>query len=288
MQQSVSAKHAYAFGCLPALCWLVACHSAAGAPELNVQKAAGPAHPGKPYRIVCEISWVGAPTIYTILPARIDDIGWGRAEVATVESFLRDGANVTAQTVEIVPDAPGSYQTPAISISYLTPDIAAPPKAPEASQPASTPPELPSLKVEPFALEVRGPNVLAWALGCLGSFGLLAGCAALATWPARRRRKRKQIVPESPDSRVDFRAAQGALHEAKKCRLDGKPYEFYVALRNAAATLSHNGRGELSDTLAKRAQTVGYKGVRPTDDEMDTDYREVERMLRRTTEDTKS
>jgi hypothetical protein len=75
---------------------------------------------------------------------------------------------------------------------------------------------------------------------------------------------------------------QGALHAARRQRLDGKFYEFYLELGRAAAALPSEGRPPgLAETLKARAQEVGYKGVRPTDDRMDGDVRDVERALTR-------
>jgi hypothetical protein len=64
--------------------------------------------------------------------------------------------------------------------------------------------------------------------------------------------------------------------------LDGHFYEYYLELARAVNALPAERKpAGLAETLQGRAQAVGYQGVRPTEDEMDGDFRDVERALTR-------
>ena len=67
---------------------------------------------------------------------------------------------------------------------------------------------------------------------------------------------------------------------ARQRRVAGQYYAFYGALARAAQAAKQDGQ-ELAERLHARAQDVGYTGARPTDDEMDSDLRELERLLSR-------
>ena len=80
-------------------------------------------------------------------------------------------------------------------------------------------------------------------------------------------------------------AVQDALHKARQQRLDGQFYEFYVELSRAAGLVANGSEGRDVAVLIKaHAEEVGYKGLRPTDDQMDGDFGDVERALARLNE----
>ena len=72
------------------------------------------------------------------------------------------------------------------------------------------------------------------------------------------------------------------MHSARQHRLDGDFYRFYLDLSRAAEALHATGEApELAATFKTRAQEAGYKGARPTDDQMDGDLRDLERAAAR-------
>ena len=245
--------------------------SAAVGPELTVAPQEGKARPGRPYRIVCEVSWEGDPGAYAIAPAEVDQIEWGTVTVREARAFVRDGRNVVSQTVEIVPDKPGDYKTPEIRIAYLQPEATPPAKTAAAGTVPSAPSVPPTLVADPSEMVVRPSRRLAWVFGGLGTFLLLL--LPLGWWSARLLR-RPQPKPESAAA-TSYLAAQDALQQARQYRLDGEFYEYYRALGRAARPVAP----DLADTLDVRGKAVGYRGVRPTDDDMDSDWRAVERVL---------
>ncbi|NIA15493.1 MAG: hypothetical protein GWP08_15625 [Nitrospiraceae bacterium] len=120
-----------------------------------------------------------------------------------------------------------------------------------------------------------------WIFGGLGASLFLGG---FGWWLARRKRRPEPAAPSSDESSLS--AVQDSLHRARKHRLDGRFYEYYTALSEAAADLSAKGEScELTAGLRARAQDVGYRGHRPTDDEMDGHFRDVERALARRKEE---
>ncbi|MBN2312111.1 MAG: hypothetical protein JXR94_24245 [Candidatus Hydrogenedentes bacterium] len=256
-----------------ALPWWPA-HWASAAPEVNAIPDEQPAHPGEPFRIACEVSWAGEPDEFVIV-SEIEPIDWGDAAVTGARAFVRDGRNVVVQVIEVVPHEPGEYMTPAISIAYLPP---APPKAPggdgtEAAAPASD--SVPTLRVAPFAIRVVPDRSLL--------YGVLGACAAgvamaLGWWALRRKRAGRATAGTAPAVEPDMAAFAAALAEAKQHRLAGEYYDCYRGLSRAAAALLEQ---ELAGRLSLRAEQVGYRGARPTDDEVDSDVRALERARAR-------
>jgi hypothetical protein len=269
-----------------ALAWVLVSGAAAAEPELTVIPQEGSVHPNRAYRIVCEVSWVGSPLDYAILPAEADPIDWGTAKVSHVRAYVRsdaDGArNIVSQTLEITPNKTGEFQTPEIRISYLTPEATSPAEnsaAPKAAAPGTVPPDSgasPSLRADPFSIVVQPDRTLIWVFGGLGASLLLT---ALGWRFARHSRKPQPTLSPKP---ADLPAIQGGLHRARQLRLDGNFYEYYLELARTVNGLPTERKpAGLAEALEGRAQAVGYQGVRPTDDEMDGNFRDVERALTR-------
>ncbi|MDX9973832.1 MAG: hypothetical protein RBU21_12690 [FCB group bacterium] len=70
-----------------------------------------------------------------------------------------------------------------------------------------------------------------------------------------------------------------ALEEARRQRLDGHPYEFYLQLNRALS--AHPGETGVIKQIREHAQAVGYQGTVPTDAQMNADYEAVARVLAR-------
>ncbi len=247
--------------------------TAYGAPELVVNLPKGPAVVNHEYRIGCEVSWAGEAGAFTILPAEIGTLDWGTAAVTKTEAFKRGDQQVVAETIEILPSKPGEFDSPEIRVSYLDPE-ATPPA--ESSVPQTAPPDSsasPSLRAEPFKIVVRTPRRLAWISGGLGASLLLL--TAVGWWSAQVLR-RPQPATARAGSAPNLSEIQAMLHRIRQYRLDGKFYEYYQGLSRVSGML---GDQSMSSSFSARAQRAGYAGARPSDDELDGDFRDVERAL---------
>jgi len=259
------------------------CVHAVAEPELKVTPQEGSAHLNRPFRVVLEVTWQGSPSDYAVLPAEVGALDWGSVQLGPMESTTRDGLNLVAQTVEFVPNKTGEFKTPEIKVSYLDPE-ATPPA--EKAAPETAPPDSgasPSLRADPFLILVRPARTWFWISGGLGASLLLV----LAGWWSARRWRRPQPAPRMDSTpAVDVTAIREALHRAKQHRLDGNFYGCYREMARAAAGLPREDNGYcLADRISARAQEVGYRNIRPTDDEIDGAFREIERALTRTKEE---
>ncbi len=261
---------------LAAFAWALASQIAWAEPELNVVKDSAPASIGQPYRITCEVSWVGEPAEFTLLPATIGKVDWAEVTVGAMSSEVRDGANVVSQTVTLVPLKEGSFETPAIEIPFLSPEDVTSPEKPDSPTHPAVPDAHPKLRADPFPLQVQPHTTPAWLTGVLGAFLLFATLGIVAV--AIKRRTPVQATIE-PALAGDMTGAQEALREAKRRRIEGDYYAYYRELTRAMEL----GAGHATDAIAElaaRAQDAGYRGIRPTDDQMDGDARNVERYLK--------
>ncbi len=273
------------FGGLAAGLGILICASAFSEPELKVIPQEGPAHLNRVYRIVCEVAWTGGASEYAILPAQADAIDWGTVSVGDVRGFVRNDAdgdhNVVSQTLAILPNKKGEFKSPEIRISYLTPEATPPAEKPAPGTAPSDSGASPSLRADPFTISVRPDITPIWIFGGLGASLLLL--TALGWRFARLRRKPQPSLDSSSGAAGSaISAVQEALHQARQRRLDGNFYQFYTELARAAESLPESERSsEWLHALKSRAQEVGYRGARPTDDQMDGDLRDVERAWMR-------
>jgi hypothetical protein len=263
-------------------------------PELKVTKPEGPARVNVTYWVTYEITWTGAPSEYAVLPAKVDSIDWGAVTTGQATATVRDGVNVVTQKIGIIPNKSGEFTSPKVSFQFLNPE-ATPPA--EKAVPRTDPPDSsasPSLGAEPFTLVVRPAGSQFWNSGGLGAPFILCGVVAFLI--IRRVRGRKKLSTVQSHAASSFSVAQTALHRARQFRLDGKFYEFYRELgqlandakAGAKSEAAANDFGALAATLKGRAQEVGYRGVRPTDDQLDGDFRDMERALARVKEESQS
>lgn len=272
------------FSALVPILALMVCGVASAEPELKVIAQEKPARPDKVYRIVYETSWEGGPSDYSILPAEVDAIDWGTVTLAGVNATVRDGVNVVSQTVEIIPNDPGEFDAPEVRIAYLNPEATAPTEKAASGTDPSVSSASPSLVADPFIIVVRPARFFAWLFGGLGASLFLL--VVLGWWAMRHRRSRQSSqngpAAASPRLREDDATVQEALHKARQRRLDGQFYEFYVELSRAADLVASGGDGRsVAASIKAHAEEVGYKGLRPTDDQMDGDFGDVERALAR-------
>lgn len=234
------------------------------------------ATPNQAYSVVYEITWEGDPGEYLIAPPEVEAFTWGTARVARSRATAREGLNVLYYTLEFTAEGPGTYEIPGITFRYFTPDQV-PQPGPTESGPGDAgqaDAEFPMLRAEPISLIVRAPSTV--PLPALVTGALLACCALAGAWVFARRRRRG-----TPPAQVDPLAEVSAMvHAARGRRLDGDYYAFYCEMLKAVQRLEPGSAvGALQTALKNRAREVGFKGVRPTDDEMDGVERDVERAV---------
>ncbi len=253
---------------------IVSGYAVAAGPELHVTKPTGAAHPGQPYEVECVVGWQGKPGDYVVLPAEVEAVDWGAAAVVRMEAGTVDGQPMIRQVLSFVAGEAGRFEVPQIYIPY----VAAPGDG--SSMPATIDESGSTvLPLEPFLIEVVPDRTAHWVFGGVLAAALV-GVLAVAGYEWRRRRAAQQAeVATSPEEQ-----AQAALHNARRKRLDGDFYAFYLELYRVVTLLRAGGTADeelegLAKCLKGRADEAGYKGVRPTDDQMEGDYRDVERVL---------
>lgn len=160
----------------------------AAGPELRVTPGGQKATTGKAYYITCEITWTGGADEYVILPAVVDPVDWGKATVRSASATRRDGKNVVSQTIELVPEKSGEFQTPVIEIAYQRPEDVKQPEEPESPMHPTGPDAIPRLRADQFPLLVQPHTTPAWPSGVLGALFVFAAAMGVAGWAYRRRR----------------------------------------------------------------------------------------------------
>jgi hypothetical protein len=246
-------------------------------PALEVIQDERTPRPGKPYHLVCEVTWHGDPGDYAILPAEVDPFDWGTATVTASKAFTRDGQNVVSQTIAIVPAEPGEYTSPEISVPYIPPEVIPPPDQPEPPAQSEARETLPQLRAGTFPFQVLPDATPIWLSGILG--GILA-VAVVVGWVMLLRKFRPSRDEEAPPAAaIDVDGVRATLQLARQRRVEGDFYGFYQNLNRAGAAVEPAGSA-LTARLEARAQEVGYRGARPTDVDMDGDVKEVECALR--------
>lgn len=245
-------------------------------PELKVVSDPQPARSGKPYRIICEVAWSGEPAAYAILPAEVQEVDWGEVNVVRTTSEVRDGMNVVSQVIEITPAREGEFESPAIEIPFRSPGDVKQTVEPESPKHPSDPETLPKLRADQFPLLVQPHTTPAWLPVVLGALFFVGATAlVLQYW---RQRRFSGAAPLAAGPTVDKAAAETALLAAKRCRVEGDFYRAYRELARAAGLIGADGAA-MVERLGMRAQSVGYRGLRPPDDEIEGDFREVERAI---------
>ncbi|MCP4641058.1 MAG: hypothetical protein GY851_11520 [bacterium] len=248
-------------------------------PDVDIVPDPQPAHPGQPYRIVYEVSWDGDPSEYAIWAELPEDVTVEGASFEFVESkgLVRDGRNVVQLVAELVPLKLGTFKTPPVTVHYVPEPAGTGEKDADPNAPPSPEPEEPTLRVEPVQVLVARDLTLLWV-----GIGTLATVAAVVSVIVLRRvlRKRRDRAPvkRGPSPAERAAAVEASMTKARQCRIDGQHYAFYGELARGAAALEGND-GALAIRLDGAAQRVGYTGETPTDDDMDSGIRELERAL---------
>jgi hypothetical protein len=247
------------------------------APTLEVVPQANPARPGDPFTVTLKLSWAGDPNQWAVLPPEVDDVEWGTVGRGTAELLQRDGVNVHVQRVTFTAPEPGDYETPEITVPYNTPRVLARGFAEERmpDPPEGAGPILRQVSAGTVNVVVRKP--FPWMLvgGIAGLTLVLVGGGLIWQRSRTRQQEARRLARLAPVER-----AQTLLHEARRKRLDGDFYAFYQQL-NAAVSVAqaHPDARALVTRLQERTREVGFKGIRPTEDELDGDAKAAEAVV---------
>ena len=266
--------------------------SASGVAEPFITYSIDPPNPksGIPFRVAYQIAWDGHAQDFAILPSEPAAVAWGTARLVSANSSTRpDGQAVTYQ-VEFVADRPGTFEIPAFRVAYApgadvfdapieyTPATTSHVAHPHGdTQAAPVQPEVETTPIEAPAIDVRvgyyiGPRFIA-ALAA-GAAGLIAVAAAVALRVRRARARHENPIP-------GVATVQGVLNLARQHRLDGKFYDYYRALAQAATLAAPSvAARKLREKLESDAQRVGYGALQPNEDELEGALRDLERVLR--------
>lgn len=244
---------------------------------------------GIPFHVEYRVVWNGAPNGFAIIPSDPAPVAWGTSRLISAHSETSADRQTITYSVEFVADRPGAYEIPAFKLSYVTgADVFTPPveytpattaHAAHSNANDQTKPEaeLETTPIEAAPINVRvgyyfAPELIA---------GLAAGALALAiagiAITLRVRRSRERHVNPLPG----VPTVQSLLNLARQHRLDGKFYDYYRALAQAAtlAAPNHAAR-KLREKLEADAQRVGYGALQPSEDELEGALRDLERVLR--------
>ncbi len=248
-------------------CWAVvlalAGSAVAGPPELAPGMAAGPARPGDACRIEYRVQWEGAPDEWLVMPPELPEPGWAERGRVVLRAVSEGGEQTVTVEVTFTPIEEGDFEWPAVAIPVAAP--------PESGRLLDAEPAL-WLDADAVSVSVRPGPPAAWLAGAAA---VLLAAAVAAAWVLVRRKRSGQAQAEAPPP---YERARMRLHEARRRRLDGDWYGFYLELEGAMQELAPAGGG-LTERFARRAQEAGYGGVRPLDDEMDGAMRDAERAL---------
>lgn len=242
-----------------ALCAGAAAHAA---PTLTPPPGTVQAAPGEPARVTYAVAWDATDHIAVLAP-ELPEISWGTATLESSQASSTEGASLLTLTVAVAAKEPGAYEWPAVRVPYV------------ALAESGTAGPLDTTTVQQLdaaAIPLQFAAPWRWSLiwgGLAAGLGAIAAALALPWW--RRRADAVRVA------QADVGEAVSALvHEARRHRLDGDFYAFYKTLTRAAAL---TGAAKLAGKLEERTQSVGYRGVRPIDDDMDGDLRAVEQTL---------
>ncbi len=240
-----------------------------------------PVRPGEPSEFRVVLSGAEPGTAYTLLPPELTQepqVSWGTLEW----SALRVTTNATGEqevslALLVTATDEGDHEVPSLQVRALPITE----KAPMSGETLDlTTAVLIPTKPVTFAAK---PDLTPIYLGIAAIVAtlLLVALAVLLTLKSRARRKADVVVVGTPQEQ-----AREHLHLARRHRLDGDFYKFYQSLSAAAKALEAGSTQPSSvAALDTRAQDVGYRGVRPTEDEMDGAIKDLERALTQRKED---
>lgn len=262
--------YAWTYSCLLALGALLS--TAATAAEISVEVPAQPPIPGEAAVLTLHLDPgegaipLAPDTTSLTLPEGVT-LEWGGLDAVDTP----DGS-VYTQTLSVTAEAMGTVTLDGLAYTFIN----IPAQVPLPGERLAAEGQTVTLSAEAVSWEVvRDWRPYLWGGGAAA--GVL-GLGIIAVVLARRSRQPQEAAPGGTPAEQ----AQARLHQARQHRLDGDFYKTYLAFAEAAKIVHPHAEDCPSpDALQRRAQEVGYKGVRPTDDEMDGAARDLERALAR-------
>ena len=250
---------------------------------LEVRLEQDKARINEPYRVVYETSWTGAPDAFAILPTDPEPVPWATSRTAQMATRAEGGKFFVTQTVEYVPYEAGEFEVSPFVVSYFEPASVENSESAEEEDGGEQLPEQQIIRAAGFTVYVQpdlGPYIFYGT--ALALFAALTGAGA---WTLVQRRRRARLEGVSGGVSVP-QTVCAALNVARQYRLDGKFYEFYKELSRAATLLAPSvAARKLREKLEADAKEVGYRDVRPSDDDMDGALKVVERAIQRDPDD---
>lgn len=225
------------------------------------------ATPGHAFPVEYTVSWEDGDGAFVVLPPEIPPLEWGMAAVINMHTTERE----TRFIVEYRSDTAGTYTVPGLTLRLAT-DL-----DPTATDIAKLDEAAPTrvIETDPVQVVFRKPRIALWIGGIMMALLVVVGLVAF--------RLRTRGSAPSQDAGVSpLEQAQELLHQARRSRLDGDFYAFYRALHSALtciATHSPEPYTALREKIKRAIDDTGYRGMRPSDDVLEGDFRDVERIV---------
>ncbi len=251
----------------------------AALPTLHTHGPEGKVYVGMPFTVTYVMTWEEEEDFYLVRPPELPTPDWGVAASGALEMMLEDTQHVWRFDLEITPEVEGEFTVPALDFFYFpAADVS---EVGVLSEDTDSPELWPSLSSDPIPLSVYRP-VSAWIIG-LPVLGVLV--LALASlwffWWRRGEPVSEEVLTPRQWARQEF-------HQVQRLKLDGELYPMYQRLLRIVERV---GDAEADKTLIARLRdtesAVGYQGKRPSEDELNGDTRDVERVIARLKEESR-
>ena len=223
---------------------------------------------GRPCPVDYTVEWQGARDAAIVLPLEVSQPDWGHAELKSTRTEHDGDRWRVVQVVEYTASKAGKYTVAPVEIQAIT---ANQPIVGSFDSTPSTRVKAPETTITVF----NPPNTRAWG-GIVAAVVVVGAVGGLLYY-----RRKKRVLPGQEEDVVAV--ARELLHHARRNRLDGDLYACYQSmLKSAEALQTVNIEAKnVADSIRARIPAVGFQGVRPTDDEMDGLFRDLERIIAR-------
>jgi hypothetical protein len=245
------------------------------APEVRAESVELTARVAEPVDVAYVVSWPEAASRYAILPPPEPEIEGAEARWSVAESRNVESGAEMRYVLRVVPGREGEFRVPPLEFGYFDPEGA----ADVAIDAALAEKQLGTRQAEAVAVSdavsVRvSPAPRYGVLIAIGALALAVVGGALALWTRSRARR-------GEDEAADRPTAREWMNRAQEHRLDGDFYACYSALCKAAQEVgASEERKRVLEMLETRRQDVGYRKARPTEDDLEGDFRALERLMR--------
>lgn len=266
----MATKFTFNYCCYMLVALLFLCPPVFAAPSVETVAQKYKARVGEAFPVEYRIAWEGDASAYAVLPPELPALDWGEATLLETRTSTKGSVSETRLVIGFKATQSGHFEVPALSIRII------PLEGEEHSFIKALPEDLATqiVTTTPVTLtffESRVPTVIVAVLlvllTCLGvGYGFLR----------KRARKNQASLQMPPRERC-----QELIHRARQARLDGDFYAFYTCLYQICELVSQT-TGERNKSFQVRIETLqretGYKGFRPSDDDVDGDFKQVEQI----------